>query len=293
MWPVADLWATDLVAGLPSACCRRTPDNRLGLYSDCRLGLYSDGPPTRTILVTKLRAGLTASSGSWRARHPSRAASTFPRRSASSPRSTAGADALRRPDRLGGDSDMGTLTEHEVQDRGTEHEVQDLRAPVHDALMIARCPTPDLRAGALGGPRHGGEALVNLTDCEAAFTASRRPAANCPRPSPPPPPCAGAACSPPPILPAGCTAEAAKPGVDRTCSTGGPTKAGSAAASLASDSLAPTRTRWLYCGSRRRCAARRTRCSTPPPTVPAGCRSRLPTPLGWPGPLHPGSFSER
>ena len=138
--PVADLWATHLVAGLPSACCRRTPDNRLGLYSDCRLGLYSDGPPTRTILVTKLRAGLTASSGSWRARHPSRAASTFPRRSASSPRSTAGADALRRPDRLGGDSDVGTRT---GSDGAPEHEVQHLRAPVHDAL-IARCSMPGL-----------------------------------------------------------------------------------------------------------------------------------------------------
>ena len=50
-----------------------------------------------------------------------------------------------------------------------------------------------------------------------------------------------------------------------------------------------SRTWWPTTGRRhQRCAARRIRCSTPPPKAPAGCFSLRPRRRVWPGPLDPG-----
>ena len=69
-----------------------------------------------------------------------------------------------------------------------------------------------------------------------------------------------------------------------SCSTGGRTMAGSAAPSPVSARAARSHTWWRTRARRQRCAARRTRCSTPPPTVPDGCCSlRRPLPASWPG----------
>ena len=76
-----------------------------------------------------------------------------------------------------------------------------------------------------------------------------------------------------------------------SCSTGGRTMAGSAAPSPVSARAARSHTWWRTRARRQRCAARRTRCSTPPPTVPGGCCSlRRPLPASWPGlgPADPG-----
>jgi hypothetical protein len=61
--------------------------------------------------------------------------------------------------------------------------------------------------------------------------------------------------------------------------------AGSAAPSPVSARAARSHTWWRTRARRQRCAVRRTRCSTPPPTVPAdGCCSLLrPLPASWPG----------
>jgi hypothetical protein len=62
--------------------------------------------------------------------------------------------------------------------------------------------------------------------------------------------------------------------------------AGSAAPSPVSESARAERshTWWRTRARRQRCAARRTRCSTPPPTMPDGCCSlRRPLPASWPG----------
>ena len=59
----------------------------------------------------------------------------------------------------------------------------------------------------------------------------------------------------------------------------------SAEPSSASARAAPSRTWWPTPGRRRRCAARLTRCSTPPPTAPAWCFSRRPRRWAWSGPF--------
>jgi hypothetical protein len=72
-----------------------------------------------------------------------------------------------------------------------------------------------------------------------------------------------------------------------SCSTGGPTTAGSVALWRGPVRGAPSRMWWPTPGRRRRCAALRTRCSTQPPTAPVGCSSPRPLPPGSSGPCDP------
>jgi hypothetical protein len=174
------------------------------------------------------------------------------------------------------------------------------------------------RAGALGGPRrvrrHVGAAGAadRLRGGPHSLRTSYRPRAASPRaaasrrrraaataasadrfhsrrcPAGATLPRRGTALPPPPLPPTAFTVDAAPPGDRRSragsCSTGGRTMAGSAATSPVSARAARSRTWWRTRARRQRCAARRTRCSTPPPTVPCGCCSLWrPLPASWPG----------
>jgi hypothetical protein len=141
------------------------------------------------------------------------------------------------------------------------------------------------------------EQLDNLTYCDEAIAAFKQPEAtgrSLPRP-PPPPQAATTAAPPPPgsIPPAGFTVDAAPPGdlgaslVGRTLLYWWPDDGWQRgtrwrACFRVPVREAPSRMLWPTPGRRRRCAARRTRCSTPPPSAaPVGCwvvrgRSRSP-----------------
>ncbi len=92
-----------------------------------------------------------------------------------------------------------------------------------------------------------------------------------------------AAASPAPLAQVGFAIKAAPPGdlgaalVGRATLYWWPTDG---APSRAYVSAGPSRTWWPILGRPRRCAARRTRCSTPPPTASAGCCSPPPPPQG-------------
>ena len=122
----------------------------------------------------------------------------------------------------------------------------------------------------------------NPTDSEAAIAAFE-PAAGCPL-------MVDSESAPPGDL--GATL-VGRPVLRVYCANGGPTTgvtvtAGNAASSPASARAAPSRMWWPTLGRRRRCAARWTCFSTPPPTAPAGCFSRRPRRRAWRGPFGPG-----
>ena len=135
------------------------------------------------------------------------------------------------------------------------------------------------------------EPLDNLTNCEDAIAASEQAVA-------PSPPCAAtanahrhsrSATDDPADRLHGRGGAARRPGR----STGGPKMTGSAALSLASTRTAPSCKWWPTPGRRRRCAARRTRFSTPPPSAPAGCFSRRPQQRVWTWLYDPGHLDPK
>ena len=114
---------------------------------------------------------------------------------------------LRRPDRLGGDSDVGPPPPAAGPDGVPEHEVQEL---LKFKMRYGR-PYVLVRWTGLDAAGDTWEPLDNLTNCEDAIAAFEQATGrSLPRPAPPPP--TGTAVAPPPIPPTGFTVEAAPPG---------------------------------------------------------------------------------
>jgi hypothetical protein len=172
-------------------------------------------------------------------------------------------------------------------------------AQVLDALRLPARPGRDVLVHWAGRDASGDtlEPLEWLINCEAALIAFKQATGRAlPRPAvPAPPPPAAAAprrrrrhfsrlVSPSTQLRRGTWGRRSSRWAC-SWSTGGRTMAGSAARSPIFARAARSRTWWRTRAKSRRCAARRTRCLTPPPTVPDGCCSLLPPrpPASWPG----------
>ena len=114
---------------------------------------------------------------------------------------------LRRPARLGGDSDVGPPPPAASPDGVPEHEVQEL---LKFKMRYGR-PYVFVRWTGLDSAGDKWEPLDNLTNWEDAIAAFEQATGrSLPRPAPPPP--IGTAVAPPPIPPTGFKVEAVLPG---------------------------------------------------------------------------------